>query len=1243
MQQRVWSPLLLAGLILVGCTPQSEQGWTEADGYRWRAVQPGGSIFARVGFERLDSVRTGVSFENTLTQEAIDRNRNYTNGSGVAVGDVNGDGWEDLYFGQMNGPNRLYLNEGTGALSFREVTVDAGVAHTNHFTTGVAFADVDGDGDLDLLVASMSKGVSLYLNDGTGHFARREDSGLKTGRGSTTLALADIDGDGDLDLYVTNYKEKSAKDLYPLSDLTFKKTIRSTPGDTSTSYVLRSPFDKHYRLFFPRHGPPDRREFGAKDRLYLNDGDGTFTEVENPEKRFRTARGEPLGLKRDWGLTAKFQDLNGDGWPDLYVCNDFWTRDRVWMNQGDGTFRAAEPRVIRNFSFSSMAVDFSDVNADGSLDFFVTEMLSTERRQRVQQQTSYDPRISSIGDLGYQPQYMRNSLYFGRPDHTFAELTYHSDTEATGWSWGTRFLDVNLDGYEDILVNTGHSHNVLDLDTQQKMLQKIKSGVEMEEDPILKYPKLSLVNQALKNDGDGTFTERSREWGFTEKDISHGLATADFDRDGDLDLAVNRLNESAALYQNEATQPRIGVQLCGTPPNTRGIGAELRLTGGPAPQTRQMEAGGDYLSSSAPYVVFAARADANHRLAVTWPDGTKTTLDSVRANRVYEVERPETTAPGSGQAETRGETNSSVAPMFKDVSNRIDHTHHEPYYNDFGLQSLVPLRHSQLGPGVSWLNVNGRGSDDLVVASGKGGILGLFERKGNGQFEQRAGEPLTKPALGDQTTVLGWTAANGAHLIVGTSNYEQGTAQAPSAYHYQIREDDTTLVKRFQGIRSTTGPLAAADYSGDGRLDLFIGGRLKPAEYPEDARSRLYTNENGTFRVDRKNSGLLREAGLVTSAVFVDYDGDGDPDLLLGRAWDSLVLLENQDGTFEDVTHEVGLDEYRGWWNGVATGDFNNDGRPDLVATNWGTNSRYQLDGERPLKMFYDDFDGDGRSEVIESHYDSGIQGYVPYKPLYSLYESIPSLQRRIDSHAEYASASVSELAGRPSSEIPAKEITTLKHTLFLNTGDGFTSRPLPTKAQFAPAFYAGVADVDNDGNEDLFLSQNLFALPKLTPRQDAGRGLWLRGDGTGDFTPISGSRSGVKIYGEQRGAALGDFNQDARVDLAVSQNGAATKLYQNQTPERGLRVRLQGPPANREAYGSSVRIVYQDGSRGPLHTIQAGSGYWSQNSAVPVLGMAKAPAEIEVTWPGGNQQAVPVSSNQHTVVIEHPEADAGP
>jgi len=1233
----VWLLVLVGSVWLVGCSGKPDRGWTQENGYRWRAVSPS-AFFGQTGFQQLSPSQTGVAFENTLTRESIARNRNYTNGSGVAVGDVNGDGWADLYFGQMDGPNRLYLNEGGGDIAFREATESAGIAHENVYTTGVALADVDGDGDLDLLVGTMSNGLALYHNDGTGQFKRATNSGLDTtGTGTTTLTLADIDGDSDLDLYVTNYREQTVEDLYDPSERTFKKTVQKTGENADEPYKLISPFDEYYDLFYPRQSP-DRREVGEQDALYLNDGDGTFTKVTDVEERFQTHDGAPKGLEEDWGLAAKFQDLNDDGWPDLYVCNDFWTPDRVWINQRDGTFRAAGPHVMRNFSFSSMAVDFSDLDADGHLDFFVTEMLGAKRKNRARQQVSFDPVDPEA------VQYMRNSLYVGRSDDTFAEITYFSDTEATGWSWGTRFLDVDLDGYEDLLVNTGHTHDVLDLDTQREVARRVQNDASVEKNLIFQYPSLPLANQALKNEGDRTFTETSTEWGFSGKDISHGLATGDFDRDGDLDLVRTRLEDPAALYRNTATQPRIAVRLRGTPHNTRAIGATIRLTGGPVPQTRQMEAGGDYLSSSAPMVVFAARTDASHRLTVTWPDGTTTTVDTVRANRVYEVEQQLVENSGPPNTSNATDTGSVQTPIFKDVSGRLDHQHTESSYDDFRYQKLLPLKLSRLGPGVSWLNMDGEGSADLFIGSGKGGQLGIRENQGDTQLTPRTGGPLTEPAPGDQTTILGWHANDALHAVVGLSNYEQlsegsvSTSEAasmPSALHYRIEGTDTTLVQEFQGILSTTGPLAAADYTGNGRLDLFVGGRVKPTSYPESARSRLYTNQGGTFQVDLANP----EMGLVTGAVFVDYDGDGDQDLLASRAWDSLVLLENENGRFRNVSGEVGLADHKGWWNGVATGDFNNDGRPDVIATNWGLNSRYQLEDGRPLKMFYEDFDGDRRPEIIESHYEPEVQGYVPYGPLTNFARTIPSLRQRVGSHTEYATATVTEIAGRPLEALSSKEVTTLRHTLFLNTEDGFVARPLPLRAQYAPAFYAGVADYDNDGNEDLFLSQNLFALPKLVPRQDAGRGLWLRGDGTGHFTPIGGSRSGVKVYGEQRGAALGDVNRDGRVDLAVSQNGGPTKLYQNQTSERGLRVVLRGPPENQDAFGASLRIVYADDSKGPRRSVQAGSGYWSQNSAVQVLGMAKEPSRLEVAWPGGKQKTVALEPDQHRVVVRHAHA----
>lgn len=1221
--------VILLCFLLTGCSSRmpTELQWNVGDGYRWAEIDPGS--FDDPGFNRVTASETGINFSNHISEVDIARNHHYLNGSGVATADVDGDGLTDIYFAQLDGPNRLYKN--LGGFSFREITVSAGVAHEGYYSAGAVFADVDNDNDPDLLISSYHKGVSLYLNDGKGQFELSAQNNFSTTqkKGNTTLALADIDTDGDLDLYVTNYRERSVDDVMQLNELRWENTIKKESSPNGDQYTLIPPFDDYYTLI--PHGeedrPPARQEIGEKDQLFINDGAGGFTEVANVESRFLDSDGNPSGLRRDWGLVAKFQDLNDDGLPDLYVANDFWTRDRIWINQGEGVFRAADPNMVSNFSFSSMAVDFSDVDRDGTVDFFVTEMLSKDHDRRLRQQTS-EPFPGIRFDADRDPQYNRNSMYLNRGDHTFAEISYYSGLEASEWSWATRFLDIDLDGYEDLLITTGFSYDVLDLDTQQAMNRKYSQTGQQSIGHIVNYPPLELPNQLFRNNGDLTFSDKSSDWGFGEVDISHGMAVADFDQDGDLDVVINRLNETASVFENRAAAPRIAVRFASSPENTLLVGSKLKLTGGPEIQQKQITAGGDYLSSSDEMVTFAAdSSNPNHKLTITWPDGKLTVIDSLRANRIYEIQDP---------ARVNGDNADPLTEktIFQDVSTRIDHSHQESSFDDFKMQPLLPYHLSRLGPGISWIDYDRDGDDDLFITAGRGNPPGIYENDGSGNFEPVSIDNISMPAPGDQTMILGWEAESGTNLLIGSANYEQGSEKVPSAYGYSINGEQI-LADSLEGVYSTTGPMAVADFDADGDLDLFVGGRFIPARYPQNANSRLFTNNNGSYQLDTENSKVLEDLGLVTSAVFSDYDLDGDSDLIVTTEWGSIKLFQNNQGKFQDITQTAGLEEYKGWWNGVATGDFNNDGRPDIVAANIGQNSPYQLTTDQPLKMFYQDFNNNGRIDIIESYFHPEKEGYVPRRRLFAFGSIRETMLKNINSFREYANATLQELLWRDPEQIPSKELNTVQHMVFLNEGGTFVGDPLPAEAQFSAGYSVNVFDYDNDGNEDLFLSQNLFSVRPLLPRFDAGRGLLLKGDGNGYFTPILGHNSGIEIYGEQRGAAVADINMDGRVDLAVGQNDGPTRLFLNETESPGLQIRLMGPPENRNAFGSSIRLVYEDGQTGPRREIQAGSGYWSQNSATQVMGQAQNVAAIEVYWFDGTRKTVYTKEGQANYVIE--------
>ncbi|MCH7574222.1 MAG: VCBS repeat-containing protein [Candidatus Marinimicrobia bacterium] len=1195
---------LSIALFAPGCTSREDLAWQTADGYRVAElhVKEGG----RAGFQQLAPKTTGIDFVNSLTPAQIDSNQVLLDGSGVAIGDVDGDGWADIYFARLNGPNVLYRN--LGNWTFADITAEAGVALGDRFSTGAVLADVDGDGDLDLLVTALGGPNALLFNDGTGRFTELPGRLPPASTyGSTTAALADIDGDGDLDLYIANYKRRRVRDIYGPGETTFEKLVVQT-GDT---YAIAAKFRDHYSLDI--NGTILRwHEDAEPDHLYLNDGRGNFEQVTVAGERFLDEDGNPVPAFKDWGLTARFQDMDGDGDPDIYVCNDFASPDRIWINDGRGYFRAIGRLALRHTSQASMSVAFIDANRDGHLDFFLADMLSRDHQRRKTQMGDMQPTPLTIGEIDNRPQIMRNTFFLNRGDGTYAEIARYSGLHASEWTWSAIAVDVDLDGYEDLLASTGHAYDVMDSDTQQRIDRMFTAGLLPHRNAITLYPRLELRNMAFRNNGDLTFQEIGADWGLGSMDISHGMALGDLDNDGDLDLVINRYQAPAAVYRNVGSAPRVAVRLKGEAPNTQGIGAKVRLLGGVVAQETEVVSGGTYLSGSESLTVFAAgnrRSDLS--IEVTWRNGRRTIIDGVEPNHIYEIAE-------AGAVDSAPPPAAEVTPFFEDRSDLLRHVHHEDPFDDFARQPLLPNRLSQLGPGVAWSDLNGDGYDDLVISSGKGGRLAYFENDGQGAFRSLSQSLPAGESSRDQTAIIGWAPQPGAtSLLVAQTNFEDPDSGPSAVARYDRTDGRFRAVDPVPGDVAGAGPLALADVDGDGDLDLFVGGRTIPGSYPAPPSSRLYRNAGGHFAYDADLSRPLRNIGMVTGAVFSDLDGDGDPDLVLALEWGPVTILRNEGGRFVDVTADMGLEGYRGWWNGVTTGDLDEDGRPDIIATNWGLNSKYRADPDHPLRILYRDFDVSGSLDIVEAHFDAGMNGMVPERGLSCMIDAMPLIRERTPTFRQYGGSTLNEIMGDLLRKAPEVQASTLAHTVFFNRGDHFEAVPLPAEAQFAPAFAANVGDFDGDGHDDIFLSQNFFASQIETPRIDAGRGLWLQGDGTGRLVPVSGQISGVKVYGEQRGAALADYDRDGRVDLVVTQNGAATKLFHNLGARPGLLVRLAGPPENPWAVGAAVRLIYADGA-GPSREVHAGSGYWSQDSPVQVLGTRGQPRSVRVTWPGG-------------------------
>ena len=1050
-------------------------------------------------FTRLPSSYTGVNFANRLT-ETRDFNvftyRNFYNGGGVAIGDLTGDSLPEIVLTSNEGGPRLYLN--LGHFRFRDITKDAGIEEQGRWTTGVTLADVNGDGRLDIYVchAGLKPGAlrpnTLYINQGmTDGIPRFKEMAAQYGIAdtgySTQAAFFDYDGDGDLDLFL----------------------IRNSPRPVGTIAV------KNER---------NQRDPLGGHELYRNDG-GHFVNVSEQAGIY----GPTIGF----GLGIAIADVNRDGRPDVYIANDFFERDYLYLNNGNGTFREVLEDAMPVSSYFSMGVDIADIDNDGWPDIYTSDMLP-EDDDRLKTTQAFEPwtLYDSKAREGFDHQLMRNMLQRNNGNGAFSDLAWQAGVARTDWSWAALIADFDLDGNKDIFVANGMAKDVTSQDyiaflsNDQTLLAATHGGKERVDFTSLINAMTStkLPDYAFRNNGDLTFTKVSASWGLDRPSFSNGAAYGDLDGDGAPDLVVNNVNDEAFVYRNNAralypANHHLRGQLVGDSANRFGVGARVTLYAPGREFMQELEPTRGFQSSVDYTLTFGVgRIDTLDSVTVVWPDGRKSSLPRVGTNRLLAIRESE----GHFQPPNRP---TAQPPVFRDVTAQVglDFTHHENDFVDFNREPLIPKMVSREGPCVAVGDVNGDGLDDFFIGGAKGQPSALYLQRPNGTFGATNQQLFAADAISEDLGAAFFDANGDGNLdlyvVTGGNEFSD---LAPGL------EDRLYLGDGHGRFRKTTGMLPPLFGSGSrvavSKDYVFVGGRVVPGRYGIAPQSTLLKNDGrGHFTdVTSQVAPELVRIGMVTDALWVDVDHDGRLDLVVVGEWMPVTVFRNT-GTRLAQVPVRGFEHTAGWWNRIITADFNGDGRPDFVVGNLGLNSRLHASTTEPARMYVKDFDGSGFPEQVVTLYERSTVGAQHAAPLPlalrdELTNALPNLNPRYPKYADYAGQTVEQIFDSGLNGALVKQAETFATTLALSNRDGsYTLVPLPHEAQIAPVYGVLAGDVDHDGNLDLLLAGNFSSVQPEIGSMMASYGLMLHGNGHGGFTARKEAQSGFVVPGETR------------------------------------------------------------------------------------------------------------------------------
>jgi hypothetical protein len=1093
-------------------------------------------------------------------------------GTGIAIGDYDNDGRPDIFVVAKTRSCRLFRN--LGNWKFEDVTAKAEVGDTGtaaaEWKQGATFVDVNNDGLLDIYVCRYDAPNLLYINQGNGTF--REEAaarGLAVKDACVMAAFYDYDRDGWLDVFIqTNLFET---------------------------------------------GNPE----GQRNYLFHNNRDGTFTDVT------RTAG---IGGQAQ-GHSAVWWDYDGDGWPDLYVANDFSASDKLYHNNRDGTFSNVIDAVVPHMPFSSMGADIGDVNNDGLVDFYAADMAATTHQK--DQRTTADMRSGQFDlpdDSPAAPQVMRSALYLNTGRGRMLEAANLAGISATDWTWSPRFEDLDNDGRIDLFVTNGmvrEAHNA-DLTARRQQTQSIAESIRMEK----ASPVLAEQHLAFRNLGDLQFADVSAAWGLNQRGVSFGAAFGDLGGDGNLDIVYSNYEDGVTFLRNACdTGHRITIALRGKQSNRFGVGATVHLETASGIQVRVLGLARGVLSSSEPILHFGLGNDTRIKhLTVSWPSGREQSFNDLPVDRKFTITEP------------AGIVMPSLAPapppagQFTEIAQEANLSlqSHEFAVDELSRQKLLPMRQNRRGPALAIGDVNGDGFDDVVFGGTPVDPARLVTARATLPFSAPKQLDSADDELVDDGPVLLFDADGDGKPDLLVSRGGNSLPAGHSAYQPRLYFGDgqggfrTAPGNCLPSFPVSVGAMAAADFDRDGRLDVFLGGRNLPGRYPQSPRSALLANHGGRFEdvTDTLAPGL-REVGMVSGAVWSDVDGDGWPDLLLALEWGPVRYFHNRQGRgFDDWSEKAGFAAAgTGWWTSIATADFNGDGRPDYVVGNAGLNTPYHATPQHPALLFAGDFNGDGGQEIVEAYYE-GDQLY-PWRDRINLGASIPSILKRFPRNDNFAKATLGEILGEEKLAAARRfSATELRSGVFLSQPDGtYRFSPLPRIAQISSIQGVVAGDFDGDGHADIYAVQNSYSPIAYVGRLDGGLSQLLCGDGRGNFTPVSPAESNLIVPGDAKALAVLDLDHDGWPDFLVTRNNSTTLAFRNNgvAGRHSFRVLLRGPTGNPTAVGARITVELADGAA-QSSEVYAGSGYCSQSSAACFFGYpdSNPPRKIRVRWPSG-------------------------